>query len=411
MKSIWPGRIAREHRLDVRDDRVHVPDGGLHRLAAAEGEELVCELGAARRRRADRRDLVPTFLAPCRLEEAAVAEDDLQQVVEVVRDAAGELADRLEPLGVAEPFLCLGQLTFGEFALLERSAQALGLMGEQFVVPFKPGRGRALLAASRQPEECQQGESGAEHRGCLPDDVAADRRRVAQRVRGSRPLARCGLVHECFDLAEAGIDLAAVDAKHKARVVTVDRVEHPPDRGQVRPVEAEHLARDRIVALVTGAGDLVHRCEHVVDGGAVLDADLRAGLEPVLPLERLLFSDCEAGALVGSAQRRVLAHPVYGPVGDECRDDRERRQHQQHRSEPEARQTCRPTHVRVHRAPPRAVARPQWSTPNIGSGGGEWYPGSDGPKAPERGSCRHRLGIQGPASRLGGRSPSRITSG
>src|ERR1700683_908433 len=41
-------------------------------------------------------------------QEFGVGEDRLQEVVEVVGDAAGELADRLHALGLAETFLGLG---------------------------------------------------------------------------------------------------------------------------------------------------------------------------------------------------------------------------------------------------------------------------------------------------------------
>ena len=54
---------------------------------------------------------------------SAVAEDHRQQVVEVVRDAAGEPADRLHLLRLAELLLALAQRVLGAAPLVERVFQ------------------------------------------------------------------------------------------------------------------------------------------------------------------------------------------------------------------------------------------------------------------------------------------------
>src|SRR5262249_13688977 len=98
-------------------------DGRLEHLLAAEGEELARE-----RRRAvggvlDVLEPTARRIAGARLaqEEARAADDRGEEVVEVVGDAAGEPADRLHALRVAEPLghappLLLGALLLGERA-------------------------------------------------------------------------------------------------------------------------------------------------------------------------------------------------------------------------------------------------------------------------------------------------------
>ncbi len=72
---------------------------GLERLAAAEREQLADQLGRAGRGLRDHLRVVPGLGSGDRLlEHPGVIEDDEQQVVEVVRDAAGELADQREPI-------------------------------------------------------------------------------------------------------------------------------------------------------------------------------------------------------------------------------------------------------------------------------------------------------------------------
>ena len=91
---------------------VEVERPRLEHLPTAEGEELPGERRGARRRLADLHDVVaPRVRGSDRVEqELDVAADGGEQVVEVVRDAAGELADGLHLLRLAELRLQLGAM-------------------------------------------------------------------------------------------------------------------------------------------------------------------------------------------------------------------------------------------------------------------------------------------------------------
>ena len=92
-----------------RTSRLDVDDARLQRLAAAEGEQLAGQLAP----RSTPASALPTrrcaarCRATSRCRSLQVAADHLQQVVEVVRDAAGELADRLHLLRLANDGLGL----------------------------------------------------------------------------------------------------------------------------------------------------------------------------------------------------------------------------------------------------------------------------------------------------------------
>ena len=95
-----------EHVGHVADDFVHVQPLGLDELAAAEGEQLPREAGGALGGlrdllRGTRRGVVEVR----RRQQRGVAVNDGEDVVEIVRDAAGELADGLHFLRLAQLFL------------------------------------------------------------------------------------------------------------------------------------------------------------------------------------------------------------------------------------------------------------------------------------------------------------------
>ena len=96
------------------DEPVHVGGLRVERLAAREGEQAVGQgggaLGGALRRRHVAVDIVEAALLHARLHQLQRAGDAGEQVVEVVRQAAGELADRLHLLGLAQGLLGLHQL-------------------------------------------------------------------------------------------------------------------------------------------------------------------------------------------------------------------------------------------------------------------------------------------------------------
>ena len=98
---------ALQEQLDALD---HAPQGehlGRAGLAAREQQQPPRQLGGAPRGGDDLVDVAGRARAVVELlaHERRVVGDHRQQVVEVVRDAAGELADRLEPLGLAQPRL------------------------------------------------------------------------------------------------------------------------------------------------------------------------------------------------------------------------------------------------------------------------------------------------------------------
>ena len=113
---------ALEHPGGVLGDRVQVEDARLHDLPAAERQQLLGQRGGALGGRLDLLDLGAEGGLSARLaagagiepveDEAAAAEDRGQEVVEVVRDAAGEPPDRLHLLRLAQ--LLLERLAVGD---------------------------------------------------------------------------------------------------------------------------------------------------------------------------------------------------------------------------------------------------------------------------------------------------------
>jgi hypothetical protein len=94
---------ALQHRAHVADDVVDVERSRVEHLLAAEGEQLAREVGGSLPGVEDLSELGARGVVGARSAEqgVAVAVDDQQQVVEVVRDAAGQSPDRLHLLRVA----------------------------------------------------------------------------------------------------------------------------------------------------------------------------------------------------------------------------------------------------------------------------------------------------------------------
>ena len=112
-----------QHVVDAADQAAEVDDLRRKRLSSSERQQLRGELRSARD--GGDRGLQPLLGAriagDVATEQLQVAADDLQDVVEVVRHAAGELADGLHLLRLAQ--LRLGLRAFGDGcgdALLER---------------------------------------------------------------------------------------------------------------------------------------------------------------------------------------------------------------------------------------------------------------------------------------------------
>ena len=99
---------AAEHHVHVGNDGIQVEHARLQHLPAAEGEQLPRQRGGPR---GGLLDLLGVAAQPrvgvAADQKLAVAGDRGQQVVEVVRDAAGEAADRLHLLRLAQLYLQL----------------------------------------------------------------------------------------------------------------------------------------------------------------------------------------------------------------------------------------------------------------------------------------------------------------
>ena len=115
---------AVEEALDFAERGGEVDYLGGDHLAAAEGEQLVGEFGGALAGGLNVGDLLAQGVGGGHegQQEIAVAEDDGEGVIEVVGDAAGQAADGLHLLGLAELF-------FQAFVALD---EAFNLMDEFF---------------------------------------------------------------------------------------------------------------------------------------------------------------------------------------------------------------------------------------------------------------------------------------
>ncbi len=96
-----------QHRAQLRHDRVEVHDPRLEHLLPAEGQELAGERRRAVRGAVDLQHVEPALVvvADRPQQQLGVPDDGREEVVEVVGDAAGELADRLHLLRLPELFL------------------------------------------------------------------------------------------------------------------------------------------------------------------------------------------------------------------------------------------------------------------------------------------------------------------
>jgi len=89
------------------DHLVDVGRLGPERLAPGKGEEALRQIGAAQcrvDRFADDFGQLPV-LPDAISDKVEIADDDAEEIVEIMRDPAGQAADRLHPLGVAQLLL------------------------------------------------------------------------------------------------------------------------------------------------------------------------------------------------------------------------------------------------------------------------------------------------------------------
>ena len=95
-----------QHRLEAGHEAIELQDHRLQDLLAAEGRELSGEPGGALARLLDLEHVGALRIVGVHVAQQHLAEpeDGRQQVVEVVRDAAGQLTDDLQFLGLPELF-------------------------------------------------------------------------------------------------------------------------------------------------------------------------------------------------------------------------------------------------------------------------------------------------------------------
>ena len=205
---------ALEQFAEALVDAQWVALGGLQLLATGEGEQLRRELGAA----VDGaegdphialRALIGRFQAR---QQVQVAGDHLEHVVEIVGDAAGEAADRLEFLRLAQALLDLGtRLHLGLDALLELVGQLQQfILGDLAFVDVDQHAGEAqrlalfaelAAAAGEHPQVAAVGltdailgpEGHAEGDGCL--DLALEVIEIVRMDHLHRPVVRHALLH------------------------------------------------------------------------------------------------------------------------------------------------------------------------------------------------------------------------
>ena len=98
---------APQHDLGLECHGIQIQDPGLKDLFAAESEQLQGQGGGALARVADLDDILPVRFAQAGADQQqiGVAIDHGQQVIEIVRDAAGEPAQALQSLGLLQPRL------------------------------------------------------------------------------------------------------------------------------------------------------------------------------------------------------------------------------------------------------------------------------------------------------------------
>ena len=293
---------AAHHVVHAGDEPAHIDDLGLERLTAPEGEQLLGELRPARHARHGVRHAALGALVADDVpgEQLQVSGHDLEQVVEVVRDAAGELADRLEFLSLGEfrlgapalvdlgddprleAFVQMTQLLLGALAMRDLAGERVGMLAERLFggalvrdvgVDADPFLDLALRVEDRQGAD-REGAPGAvmathamlvdihgfrRHRGvpCLDARVAIvrmDRVGPAVILIGVVALSRerrpAGLLAEHPSVGAVGPE-NAMDRVHGGAETTVARDELAVDRDPDAVVDdGAHHAADGAVGLV-----------------------------------------------------------------------------------------------------------------------------------------------------------------
>ena len=221
------GQQLPEERLEFAKHAVHIHNRGLHRLPSAEGEELLGD----RRGPIDRLLHVAQILgARARFrrqvaaEQFGVSADDRQQVVEIVRETAGEMADRIQFLRVLQ--LPLELVAFRHIAAVEDDAVDGRVVQE--IAPddfhFPPGSVSRPHAMEQRTGRAGLFEDRAQRGVILHEIVQAPA--GSQTVRTDQTLARRARVRD---------DAIWLDDQHDVRRMLDER----PEAGLLRELGRE----------------------------------------------------------------------------------------------------------------------------------------------------------------------------
>ena len=298
---------AAQHRLHAAHDLVQIDDAGLHDLLPAEGEELPGQGGGPVGGLLHQLDVAAKRTLGRELEQQqlAPAGDDGEQVVEVVRDPAGEPPDRFHLLGVTE--LRLEGPDCGEIAHHDDHTEILSLATLQ-------GRRRDLdrqNAARRAVKRHRRGARRAPLEG-RPEDahqlgcVRQELRHVAAAGRGGTRAAEQGL-RRAVQGDHAAIEIEGDDPGDEGLENVVRIALQVGELGELPP-ELPVCRLEGRTLLDQGGALLVELPGHVVERGGQLP-DLVGGRR-LDPLEQVPPRD-------GDGARRELPHGARDPPGDQ----------------------------------------------------------------------------------------------
>jgi hypothetical protein len=299
-----------EQRMRLTKGVVHVEHDRLHELAPAECEQL-----CGQRRRSvggggDHLDARSQLLV---LEhQSAELDDRRQEVVEVMRAPAGELADRLRLLRLAKPLFRLGE---GCLRLHPHLDVARTLEGGLALAGDRQARGGVVARKGDDPELVVQAKRDHDHLERFGARELRRRERARRKPDGREACA--WLNHSPLDRIVVS---RLVDAEQRIGDARIrERVgEDPPELGHVELRRGQQPAREGIHR----AGDFCPSDDLLRDGAALALGDV-AGIGGVAPA-RLALDEKGRHGEEGRRLDPVLELSEEGVDRDLCRGvDRE----------------------------------------------------------------------------------------